>query len=150
MAKPTTIQIAAFMKRHLAAVKSTPREILLSLVEWYTRVAIVGVMRMDGRIVSVALARCVKSVDQAEADPWANDEDGQIIWVQHIVSQHPAGLGVLLTQALQRYGRRAAFAGRVFLRDGELRMLPWTVVERLCLEENPHHHELVTRSLART
>jgi len=148
MAKPTTIQIAAFMKRHLAAVRKTPREILLSVVEWYTRVAIVGVMRVDGRIVSVALGRCVKSVEQAEDDQWANDEDGQIIWVQHIVSLHPAGLGVLLTQAQRRFGRREAFAGRVFLRDGELRMLPWSVVERLYAEVTPEKHELRTRSLA--
>jgi hypothetical protein len=83
----------------------------------------------------------VRSVEQAEADPWSNDDSGQIIWVQHIVSKHPNGIGVLLAQALQRFGRREAFAGRVFLRNGELRMLPWDVVERLFAENNPYFHE---------
>jgi hypothetical protein len=123
-------------------MRTTPRAVLLSIVEWHCRVAACAVMRAGGRIVAVALGRCVRSVEQAEADRWANDEaEGRIIWVQHIVSLHPDGIGVLLMQAARRFGRRDAFAGHVYLRDGQLRMLPWNVVERL-FTENILHHEL--------
>jgi hypothetical protein len=142
--KPSNIQLAAFAKRHLRALRYTRREPLVKMVDWYAHVAGLGVMRVDGKLVAIAMARCVQSIAQALEEPWAHDEDaGKVIWVENIVSLHPAGIGVLLTQAMQRFGRRDAFAGRVFSRAGELRMLPFSVVERLT--QNPTSHGLTTR-----
>jgi|GEM_PF-4646756 hypothetical protein len=150
MNAPTTLQIAAFLKRRLPAMRTASRQVLTSLIDWHTRVGGCGVLRKDGRIVAVALARCVGTTAEAEADRWAHreGEDGKIIWVQHIVSLHPRGIGLLLAQAAQRFGRREVFAGHVYSRDGQLRMLPWNVVERLFTENIPEHE--FTRSVART
>jgi hypothetical protein len=139
MSAPTPVQIAAFLKRHLPVLRKTPRAVLLSVVGWYQNVGVVGVVREKGRIRAVALARCVRTMEEGAAERWSHEEgaEGKIIWVQHIVSLHPAGIGLLLAQAAQRFGRRDAFAGHVYSRDGQLRMLPWNVVERLFTDNAP-------------
>jgi hypothetical protein len=131
------VQVAAFVRRRMAALRKVDRAELLRIVEWYRCVAGLGVMRVDGKIVAVAMARCVPTMEAAQAEEWLNDEEGgKIVWVQHIASLHPRGIETLLRQAMRRFGQREAFAGSVFSRAGELRMLPWNVVARLTMENS--------------
>lgn len=124
------ISVAAFLKRHLPGLRPWPRETLLPYVEWYWRDARVGVVRDGPRILAVALARCIDDPAQAK-QTYHHDEHGRLVWVEHIASTHPQGVALLLQIAMQRFGPREAFAGDVFKREGELRMLPWRTVERL-------------------
>lgn len=136
---PTDVQVAAFLKRRVGIFRWVKRAPLLGMVIWYRKVAGLGIMRVDGKIVAVAQARCVRSIEQAMADQWAHDEEtGRIIWVENIASLHPDGIRVLLAQAGRRFGQREAFAGQVFSRSGELRMLPWNVVARLTQDIKDH------------
>lgn len=129
--------VAAFLKRHLPVVRHEPREKLISYVTWYWRDARVGIVRNGPKILAVGLGRALN--DPAEGErPWFHDEKGRIVWIDHIVSVHPAGVGLLLQHAMQRFGPRDAFAGHVFKRDGELRMLPWKAVERLVTAQHEH------------
>jgi hypothetical protein len=131
------ISAAAFMKRHLPGLRTWPRARLLEYLGWYWRDARVGILRDHGRIVGIALGRCLHDVKQAR-EHYFHDEAARIIWIEHIVSRHPLGIRLLLQQAMQRFGPREAFAGDVFKRDGELRMLPWKTVERLTTALPPH------------
>jgi len=127
---PSIISICAFLKRRAPGFRTAQRAALVAFVLWYWRDGRVGVIREHGRIVAIALARCVHDVKQA-AEPYYHDEKAPIVWVDDIVSRHPQGITLLLKHALQRFGPREAFAGHVFDRAGELRMLPIRVVERL-------------------
>lgn len=138
------ISAAAFMKRHLPGLRPWPRKTLLEYVGWYWRDARVGIVCDGPRIVAIALARCLNDVEQAK-QTYHHDERGRIVWVEHIASVHPLGLPILLRQAMQRFGPREAFAGDVFKREGELRMLPWKTVERLTADIR---HELDTPASA--
>lgn len=124
------ISVAAFMKRHLPTLRRVPRKRLLDYVGWYWRDARAAVVWSGGRIVAVALARSMHTLEDAKRD-YFHDEAGPLVWVDHIVSKHPLGVAILLQNAMQRFGPREAFAGEVFKREGELRMLPWKAVERL-------------------
>lgn len=128
---PIIISIAAFLKRREPWLRHAPREHLLSFIEWYWRDARVGVVREAGRIVAVALARATSDLARTKAEPYYHDEAGRIVWLDHIASRHPQGIPHLLAQARQRFGEREAYAGDVFKREGELRMLPQRLIERL-------------------
>lgn len=134
---PTMLQAAAFLKRWAPGLRKAARADLLLFVLWYWSDGRLGMVRDNGRIVAVALARCVDDVIQA-SDPWFHNEQGKIVWVDDIVSRHPLGIPLLLQQVRRRFGPREAFAGRVFHRDGELRMLPMRIVERLTTGETHH------------
>jgi len=140
MSAPTPIQIAAFLKRYSPHWRNTPRERLVPVVEWYHRDARVGVLRSGGNIVAVALARAMHSTDEADT-PYHHDESGKIVWIDNIVSRHPEGISQLLSMAMRRFGPREAFAGHVFNRAGQLRMLPWKTVERLASVPQHHVHQ---------
>lgn len=144
---PTLISIAAFLKRHAPALRKAPRVQLLQFVLWYWTDARVGIIRENGRIVAVAMARCMNDVTH-HAEPYHHDEAGKIVWVEHIVSRHPAGITMLLQQVRERFGPREAFAGHVFHRDGELRMLPMKVVERLTTGTPQHVNHTTTGTAA--
>jgi hypothetical protein len=137
-AAPSLISIAAFVKRHAPTKRTAPRERLLPWINWYWRSGLCGVLREHGKIVAVALVRCVESIEQARM-PYAHDERGRIVWVDDIVSRHPQGIAFLLDMCRERFGPREAFAGEVFVRDGELRMLPWKIVERLAAAMKHEH-----------
>lgn len=128
------ISIAAFIKRHSLDKCHEPRERLLPAVAWYWRDGRCGVLREKGRIVAVALVRCFNDLAHANT-PYHHEETGNIVWVDDIVSRHPRGIGFLVELAERRFGRRECFAGTVFKREGELRKLPWKIVERLSKEE---------------
>ena len=131
MTAPIIISIAAFLKRREPWLRHATREHLLGFVTWYWRDARVGVVREAGRIVAVALARATSDLARTKADPWYHDEAGRIVWLDHIASRHPSGIAHLRAQARRRFGEREAYAGEVFKRDGELRMLPQKLVERI-------------------
>lgn len=124
------VRVAAFLKRHLPALRTAPRARLVPFVEWYWHDGRVGVVLDHGRIVGVALARALHSAEEA-AREWHHEETGRLVWVDHIAARHALGIPILLQQALQRFGPREAFAGDVFKRSGERRMLAWKTVERL-------------------
>lgn len=130
--------VAAFLKRRLPVMRHEPRAKLLSYVGWYWRDARIGVIRDGHKILAVALARGINDAAEAE-QPYFHDERGRIVWIDHIASVHPDGVPLLLSQAMQRFGPREAFAGHVFKRDGELRMLPWRAVERLAADTQYEH-----------
>lgn len=131
MSAPTMISAAAFLKRREPWLRHARRELLLPFVEWYWRDARAGIVCDGRRIVAIALARCVDDVAEARHDPYLHRPEGRIVWVDHIASTHVLGIPLLLRQALDRFGPREAFSGEVFKRDGELRMLPLRIVERL-------------------
>lgn len=125
---------AAFLKKHCPALRGCAWRKLAPMVEWYARVAGLGVMRVDGVITGVALARCVDGEAEARAAIWAHHEDkstGRYVWVENMACSHPAGMGGLVRLAAKRFGRREAFIGNHFSRDGRLRMLPWEFLERI-------------------
>lgn len=130
--KPQTIlvRIAAFLKRHLPAFRHVERTRLITFVAWYWHDGRIGVVTDGTRIVAVALARALDRVEDA-AHEFHHAENGRIVWLDHVVNRHPHGLTILLRQARQRFGPREAFAGSVFNREGELRMLESRTVERL-------------------
>jgi hypothetical protein len=131
------ITLAAFLKRHLPGARRTSRVDLLKWLAWYWSDARVGIVRENGRIVAVALARCLAEPEQA-ADPYFHDEHGRIVWVQDIVSLHPQGVASLIQTLVRRFGKREALAGQVLNRDGELRKLPWNHVLRFFNGGNSH------------
>lgn len=137
MKPPSEISIAAFLKRYSAGKAREPRERLLQAVAWYWRDGRCGVLRVNGKIAAIALVRCLDDIAQAEI-PYHHIETGHIVWIDDIVSRHPRGIGFLMEMAERRFGRREVFAGTVFKRAGELRMLPWKIVERLSKEETHH------------
>jgi hypothetical protein len=130
MNPPTEISIAAFIKRHSAVHRRDTREHLLGIVAWYWRDQRLGVLRNQGKIIAVALVRALTDLKQAET-PYHHDERGQILWIDDIISRAPCGIAFLLDLARQRFGQREAFAGHVFKRRSELRLLPWATVARL-------------------
>lgn len=130
MNPPSEISIAAFLKRFSREnYRDMPRERILRIVAWYWRDGRCGVTRAAGKIVAIALVRCINTVEEAEK-PYFHDEKAPIVWVDDIISRHPQGMGELYRLAERRFGRRESFAGTVFQRDGELRMLPWKVIQR--------------------
>lgn len=143
------VRVAAFLKRHLPALRTCERERLLAFVSWYWHDGRAGVVTDGPRIVAVALARALDETGDA-AEPWRHTEGGRIVWLDHLVNRHPLGIGILLQQAIGRFGPREAFAGSVFNRSGELRMLPFSQVERL-VHRIPHSHglSLYSRSTGR-
>lgn len=130
MNPPTEISIAAFIKRYSRDKRHAPREILLSWVAWYWRDGRCGVLREHGKIVAIALVRALDDIAKHD-QPHAHDEGGNILWIDDIISRHPHGIAFLLDLARRRFGHRQAFAGHVFTRAGELRILPWKTIERL-------------------
>jgi len=130
MNPPAEITIAAFIKRHSLVRRHDPREKLLGIVAWYWRDGRLGVLRDQGKIVAVALVRAISDLKQAEI-PYHHEEGGNILWIDDIISRAPCGIAFLLELARQRFGPREAFAGHVFKRRAELRLLPWATVERL-------------------
>jgi len=132
MNPPSLLDVCRFLRRHAPglAAHPTPRG-LAHFVAWYWRDARVGVIHDAGRVVGVALARCVRQVADAAADPFRHEDAAPIVWIDDIVSQHPQGIQLLLRHALARFGPRHAFAGHVFARQGELRVLPFRLVQRL-------------------
>lgn len=147
MNPPSIISIAAFVKRYSRDKKDVPRERLLRALEWYWRDGRCVVLRENGKIKAVALGRALTDVSQA-SEPYYHDEGGHIVWIDEIVNRHPAGIGFLMQMAARRFGRRDVFAGHVFTREGELRMLPWRIVERLTEGDTNHvnEHTRSTRS----
>lgn len=127
---PTEISIAAFIKRHSAVRRHDPRDHLLGVVAWYWRDGRLGVLRAQGKIVAVAMVRALSDLKQAE-QPYHHEERGHILWIDDIISRAPCGIAFLLDLARQRFGQREAFAGHVFKRRSELRLLPWATVARL-------------------
>ena len=128
--RPTLIQVCAFIKRHYKPARLWTREQLVPFVEWYWLDARAAVIRERGRIVALAMARCMNTLEEA-TEPFHHNEAGQIVWIDDIVSLHPNGIGALMTLASQRFGEREWFAGHVFNRNGELRKLPWKLVDRI-------------------
>lgn len=129
-AKPTVIQVCAFLKRNGPWFRSWPREKLVPYISWYWKDGRVGLVRENGKIVAAAIARCVNDVADAD-EPFTHVELGRIVWVEDIVSKHPAGVAELFRQTMTRFGRRMAFAGKRFQRNRELQVLPWSVLQRL-------------------
>jgi len=129
--------VADFLSEHLPAARRSAPGQLLPWLRWYWHDGRVGIVRAENKIVAVGLARCVN--DPVEADkPYFHDENGRILWVQDVISQHPAGLVKLLGIVVQRFGPREAIAGTVLSRDGELRKLPWNQVVRFLNGKNPN------------
>lgn len=139
------VSIAAFLKRYAASYRRTGRTRMLEVLRWYWCHGLVGVIREGGKIVAVCTARCVRNAEEG-GTPYVHDEAAPIVWVDEIVSRHPHGVALLLRQAQERFGPREAFAGTVFNRDGELRMLPMKTVERLIdlIPQNEHQHSRPT------
>jgi hypothetical protein len=130
MSAPTLISIAAFVSRYSRGLRRAPRARLLPFLTWFWRDARIAVVRCGGRIVGVAFGRCLDRPEQA-TNPYYHDEQAKLVWIDDIVCRHPQAVPTLLSLAMQRFGPREAFAGHVFTRNGELRMLPWKTVERL-------------------
>lgn len=130
MNPPSLLDVCRFLRRHGPGFKHCSTKNLAHFVAWYWRDARVGVVHSSGTILAVGLARFLHNPAEA-AEPYAHHEHGPLVWVQDIVSQHPLGIPLLLRQTLQRAGPREAFAGHVFSRSGELRMLPFRTVQRL-------------------
>lgn len=137
MSAPKLISIAAFLSRYSRGLKRSPRDRLLPFLNWFWTDGRCAAIRENGRIVAVVLVRCMHTPEQAK-EPYYHDESGKLVWVDDIVSRHPKGIPILLSMAMQRFGPREAFAGQVFTRNGELRMLPWRTVERL--SQGTHEH----------
>jgi hypothetical protein len=131
------VRVAAFLKRHLPAMRGVERGRLVAFVAWYWHDGRAGVVTDGARIVAVGLGRALPDTGAA-AEPFRHEESGRIVWLDHIVSRHPLGLATLLQQAVRRFGPREAFAGTVFARSGDLRMIPFRQVERL-IQAIPHH-----------
>ena len=128
------IEAATFLKMHDPAVAKWPPEAFLPWFVWHWHNGGVGVIGEGPHIRAVGVARCVKSVKEAEDHPYAHHEEhdtGRILWVDQLASTHRLGLPLLLAQAKQRFGPRTTVQGHVFKRPGELRMLPWNRVEQL-------------------
>lgn len=127
---PRLISLAAFFKRHSPGLRHWPRSALVPMLEWYWRDARVGIVQEHGKIVAAATARCLHHTGESR-DAWAHDEHAPIVWIEDIASRHPRGLAALLGLLTQRFGERTALAGAVFKRDGEQRMFPYSIINRL-------------------
>lgn len=130
MSAPAEIAIAAFIKRHSPEWRAEPRARLLAAVAWYNRDGRCGVLRDGGRIVAVALVRALDRIEQ-HAEPWAHHENGPVVWIDNIISRTPCGIGFLVMLAARRFGVRESFAGHVFNRGGDLRLINWRALARL-------------------
>lgn len=134
---PSFLATCRFLRHHAPGLRTWAVKGFARWVRWYWTDARIGIVTAHGAIVAVALARCVRHPADA-MQPYAHTETGRIVWVDDIVSTHPEGVAVLLSHADQRFGQRQAYAGNVFSRNGELRMLPMNLVERLILGANHH------------
>lgn len=136
---PRFLEAAQFLRAALPSVAAWPAPRLLEWLAHWWRLGQVGLVLERQRIRAVGVARCVHSIEAAQADDYHNDEGelSRILWVDQLASDHPLGLYLLLAQARSRFGPRAMVSGQVLKRPGELRMLPWTRVEKLL-----HHHGL--------
>jgi hypothetical protein len=138
---PETLAAAAFLKTHCPSVALWPVPRLLAWFGVFWRDARIGVVTKGDRIVAVGVARCVRTDEEADEQPYAHHEDpaeGLILWVDQLASENPLGLPVLLAQARARFGPRKWVSGHVFSRPGDRRMVPWNRVERIL-----SHHGLI-------
>ena len=127
---PSLLAVCRFLRRHAPGIARAPGvKHLAHFVAWYWRDARVGIVHDAGRILAVALARAIDDPAQG-AQPFAHTETGRYVWVQDIVSTDPRGVPLLLRHAIARFGPREAFIGTVFHRSGQLRMLPFALVQR--------------------
>ena len=127
---PSFYAVAHFLRRHLPARRAQAIKGFAHWLFWYWREARVGVVHARGQIVAVGLARCITEPSQGD-QPYAHDEAAPLVWVQDVASTDPLGLPLMLAQVLNRFGPREAFAGHVFTRNNELRLIPFRTVQRL-------------------
>jgi hypothetical protein len=128
---PLFIGAAAFLKRHRRATYGKePRERLLAHLWWYWCDGRLGVARANGRIVAMAIARCVRDEKEAE-QPYVHHEAAPMVWVDEAVSTHPLGLRQLLGMVFLRFGPRQVLAANRLKRNGELMKLPYQALEQL-------------------
>lgn len=131
---PRLLEAAAFLKEHDPAVAEWPPGRYLEWFDCLWRKGCVGVVRQNGSVCAVAVARCVGDIEDALCDNYLHHEDpvaGPFLWVDQIASAHPLGLSHLMAQARKRFGPRTDVGGQVFNRNGQLRKLPWQRVNQL-------------------
>lgn len=128
------LEAAAFLKMHDPAVREWPLPRLLAWLSHFWHAAQVGLVFNDGILMGVGVARCVQSVAEAEAQPYAHHENsdvGRILWCDQLAGRHALVLPLILAQARSRFGPRESVSGHVFKRPGDLRMVPWSRVEKI-------------------
>lgn len=107
-----------FIREHHTGTLAWPAGRLEEYVRWHLGIGGVGVIRNNGAISGVALARLVR--DPATAKDWQYDEDGQTVYVDMAVSTNPAALARMWILILKRFGvrkwaafRRKKYRGRL-------------------------------------
>lgn len=90
----TPIQIAAFIKRHWPACRLTPRDILVSWVEWYVNDGRCGVVLFRGKIIGVGLVRLLEEKKQ-QVNEYAHFEGGEIAWIELVVCKQRRAMQAL-------------------------------------------------------
>jgi hypothetical protein len=145
---PSFMTVCRYLRRHAPGLRSGSTKGLAHCVAWYWRDARLGIVHAAGNIVAVALARCIDQIGQ-EKEPYFHNEAGRIVWVQDICSEHPLGITCLLQHAIARFGQRDTFAGHIFSRNGELRVLPFSTVQRLTTGVHAHGLTINSRTASR-
>lgn len=137
MSRPIISNIADFMRSEAPHYRDWPEGRLIEWIGWYWRDARVGVVCASGAIVGVALVRAMHDAARA-SDTYHHVEDGGIVWTDALICTHRAALGVLLSQARERFGERKNFGGYLMKHGGRPVLLPWTRMLTLKCHDYQH------------
>lgn len=101
-----------------------------NVLQWYMNNKLCGVITEDGRIMGLA---CVRFVRQAEDGlvPYKNDPDGNITWVELVVSEAGGSIASLFRLLWDRYGKRPLVAYQRGLKNGKIRTYPIRLFEKM-------------------
>ena len=103
----TMIQMAAFLAKRIPKLKNgvrgrRKRENFLMWLAWNTSRGNACAVEVDGKLISVGVARSIQKETDSRL-PYCNDEQGKILYVEHVAAKTKEGFLTLLTYVKGRW-----------------------------------------------
>jgi len=101
-----------------------------NVLQWYMNNKLCGIATEDGEIKGVACVRFLKQTEDG-LEPYKHDPDGQITWVELVVSEAGGAVASLFRLLWDRYGKRPYVAYQRGLKNGRIRTYPVKMFEKM-------------------
>lgn len=101
-----------------------------NVLQWYMDRGLCGIATEDGGIKAVA---CVRFLEQTEdgLEPYKHEPNGQITWVELVVSEAGGAIASLFRILWDRYGKRPYVAYQRGLKNGRIRTYRVRMFEKM-------------------